>query len=98
VADKGLIKNKTEKIKILDVKKENNIVVHDVDQLPEDLANELVASVNIERRHLISINHTATHILHNVLRKNIGVHVQQKGSFLDENYLRFDFSNNDGIY
>ena len=97
VADKGVIKNKTEKIKILDVKKENNIVVHDVDQLPEDLAKELVASVNIERRHLISINHTATHILHNVLRKNIGVHVQQKGSFLDENYLRFDFSNNDSI-
>ena len=97
VADKGVIKNNTDKIKILHVKKENNIVVHDVDQLPKDLASELVASVNRERRRLISINHTATHILHNVLRKNIGVHVQQKGSFLDENYLRFDFSNNESI-
>ena len=97
VADKGVIKNNTDKIKILDVKKENNIIVHDVDQLPKDLASELVASVNLERRHLISINHTATHIIHNVLRKNIGVHVQQKGSFLDENYLRFDFSNNESI-
>ncbi len=97
VADKGVIKNNTDKIKILDVKKENNIVVHDVDQLPKDLASELVASVDLERRHLISINHTATHIIHNVLRKNIGVHVQQKGSFLDENYLRFDFSNNESI-
>ena len=97
VADKGVLKNNTDKIKILDVKKENNIVVHDVDQLPKDLASELVASVNLERRHLISINHTATHIIHNVLRKNIGAHVQQKGSFLDENYLRFDFSNNESI-
>jgi len=97
VADKGVIINKANKIKILDVKKENNIVVHDVDQLPEDLANTFVACVNFERRHLISINHTATHILHNVLRKNIGIHVQQKGSFLDENYLRFDYSNNESI-
>ena len=48
----------TDKIKILDVKKENNIVVHDVDQLPKDLASELLASVDLERRHLISINHT----------------------------------------
>ena len=97
VSDKGVIKNNADKIKILDVKKENNIVVHDVDQLPKDLASELVASVDLERRHLISINHTATHIIHNVLRKNLGVHVQQKGSFLDENYLRFDFSNNESI-
>lgn len=97
VSDKGILKTKTEKIKILDVKVENNIVIHDVDQLPEDIASELEANVNKERRHLISVNHTATHILHNVLRKNIGIHVQQKGSFLDENYLRFDYSNNESI-
>ncbi|MCK9481317.1 MAG: alanine--tRNA ligase [Bacteroidia bacterium] len=92
VGDTGVIQNANEKIEIVDTKKENNLIIHFANKLPENLQTPFTASVNIEKRHLTENNHSATHLLHAALRSVLGVHVQQKGSFVNSEYLRFDFS------
>ena len=92
VGDIGLIKNETETIAINDTKKEHGITVHFADKLPTNLHSKFTAVVNTVKRAAIMSNHTATHLLHAALRKVLGTHVEQKGSFVNEAHLRFDFS------
>jgi len=92
VGDSGTIDNGIEKIKIFDTKKENNLIVHFADQLPERLEDKFEARVNSSKRRLTEANHSATHLLHHILRSVLGDHVEQKGSLVNANYLRFDFS------
>ena len=89
------IQNSELRIKILDCKRENNLPVHIVAELPEELianSQQLIASVDAERRQAIACNHSATHILHYALREVLGKHVEQKGSLVTPESLRFDFS------
>ncbi len=92
VGDKGHIDNGRERIYIFDTKKENNLIVHLVEKLPEDVNAVFKATVNVEERRLTEANHSATHLLHHVLREVLGDHVEQKGSLVNSSYLRFDFS------
>ena len=79
-------------VRVLDTKKENNLPVHLLAELPENIEGTLVATVDIERRQAIACNHSATHIIHYALRQVLGEHVEQKGSFVNADSLRFDFS------
>ncbi|MDP1745429.1 MAG: alanine--tRNA ligase [Bacteroidota bacterium] len=92
VGDSGFLESANEKIIITDTKKENGIIIHFTDKLPENLSQTFVAKVNAERRLLTENNHSATHLLHAALRKVLGTHVEQKGSLVNDEYLRFDFS------
>ncbi len=81
-----------EKVRVLDTKKENDLVIHIVDRLPQFVMDRTVeCEVDGWKRHLTENNHSATHLLHAALRKVLGTHVQQKGSYLDHDMLRFDF-------
>jgi len=93
VGDTGdLIFPDGEIIPVTDTKKENGLIVHFVDQLPEDPADVLTAYVDPERRLNIENNHSATHLLHAALKEVLGAHVNQKGSLVNADELRFDFS------
>jgi alanyl-tRNA synthetase len=92
VGDIGVLESANEKIIIADTKKENGIFIHFTDKLPENFTQTFIAKVNAERRHLTENNHSATHLLHAALRKVLGTHVEQKGSLVNNEYLRFDFS------
>jgi len=92
VGDQGILINDGENTTILDTKKENNLILHLVEKLPQKLDVNFVARVNKEQRKLSSRNHTATHLLHYELMNILGGHVEQKGSLVNSNYLRFDFS------
>ena len=78
--------------RIIDTKRENNLAVHICTELPDAIEQPLVAKVDADRRQAIACNHTATHILHYALRSVLGTHVEQKGSYVSPDSLRFDFS------
>lgn len=92
VGDKGTLVSANETIEIIDTKKENNLILHFAKQLPENVSATFVAKVNTDLRTSTSKNHSATHLMHLALRTVLGTHVEQKGSLVNPNYLRFDFS------
>jgi len=92
VGDKGTLSSTHETIQVIDTKKENNQTVHIVAAEPQSPESEFIALVNEEKRILTTANHSATHIMHAALRKVLGSHVEQKGSLVNEDRLRFDFS------
>ncbi|OAB27908.1 alanyl-tRNA synthetase [Flavobacterium fryxellicola] len=92
VGDKGNLISANETIEIIDTKKENNLILHFAKKLPENVNASFVAKVNSDLRSLSSRNHSATHLMHQALRSILGTHVEQKGSLVNPNYLRFDFS------
>ncbi|QSB26456.1 alanine--tRNA ligase [Flavobacterium sp. CLA17] len=92
VGDKGTLVSANETIEIIDTKKENNLILHFAKQLPENIEAGFTAKVNTDLRGSTSKNHSATHLMHLALRNLLGTHVEQKGSLVNPNYLRFDFS------
>ena len=92
VGDSGYLTDGITKYEVFDTKRENNLPVHLMTKLPEDASCELTAVINLEKRHAAEANHTATHLLHEALREILGTHVEQKGSFVSPDVLRFDFS------
>jgi alanyl-tRNA synthetase len=92
VGDIGFIESEDGKVEIIDTQKENNLIIHISNKLPVNPAAHFTACVNKENRIQIAANHTATHLLHKALRNVLGNHVEQKGSLVNAEYLRFDFS------
>ena len=93
VGDKGfLIAADGTKYEVFDTKRENNLAIHLMKKLPATLEGDFRAVVDEERRHRIEANHSATHLLHEALREVLGSHVEQKGSFVSDEVLRFDFA------
>ena len=97
IGDTGFLLSKDSKIRIIDTKKENNLIYHIVDSIPDNINLEFQAEIDVERRKSISRNHSATHLLHAELRNLLGEHVLQKGSLVSDSYLRFDFSHTSSL-
>ena len=92
VGDQGVLNTPNETIAIVDTKKENNLILHLTKSLPENVAGTFIAKVDSRLRTDSAKNHSATHLMHQALRSILGTHVEQKGSLVNPNYLRFDFS------
>ena len=92
VGDTGTLLFDGEVIRVADTKKENDLIIHVVENLPVNITAAVTASIDKNRRNKIQVHHSATHLLHAALRKVLGTHVTQKGSLVNDEYLRFDFS------
>ncbi|WP_288244669.1 alanine--tRNA ligase [uncultured Chryseobacterium sp.] len=92
VGDKGVLENAVESFEVLETKKENGLVISLINGLPKDAGAVFYAKVNVTERKNSQANHSVTHLLHEALREVLGTHVEQKGSFVGPDYLRFDFS------
>ena len=92
IGDTGTIIVNGSTINVVDTKKENDLIIHFADQMPENLKGESLAKVNAIRRKNISVHHSVTHLMHSALRTVLGTHVAQKGSLVNDEQLRFDFS------
>ena len=90
--DRGILENGDEKIKILDTQKEHDLIIHITEKLPSDISASFTAKVDAEKRRQTENNHSAIHLMHAAFKKVLGAHVEQRGSLVDENHLRFDFS------
>lgn len=92
IGDKGVLENAVESLEVLETKKENGLIISLINGLPKDAGAVFYAKVNATERKNSQANHSVTHLLHEALREVLGTHVEQKGSFVGPDYLRFDFS------
>ena len=92
VGDSGEFIFENERIPVINTKKENAEILHFTEKLPTNIEATFTAKVDVEKRRNTAVHHSATHLMHAALRKVLGTHVQQKGSLVNEEYLRFDFS------
>ena len=92
VGDSGELLINGQKLKVVDTKKDNDLIIHFAEKIPSDLNGKVQAKVDEQKRKNTAVHHSATHLLHAALRKVVGTHVAQKGSLVNADYLRFDFS------
>jgi len=92
VGDKGWLQVGNAVVEVVDTKKDNDLIIHFTESIPADLSGEVTAKVDTKKRKNTALHHSATHLLHAALRKVLGNHVAQKGSLVNEEHLRFDFS------
>ena len=92
VGDSGTLATQNTQLNILDTKKENDLIIHFTETIAADMSGELIAKVDAARRKDITLHHSVTHLMHAALRNVLGKHVAQKGSLVNEEHLRFDFS------
>lgn len=92
VGDTGYLQINNNEVKIIDTKKENDLIIHFAEKMPAEVNGDIVAKVDAARRKDITLHHSVTHLMHAALRTVLGTHVAQKGSLVNEEHLRFDFS------
>lgn len=92
IGDTGFLVSGDEQIKVIDTKKDNDLIIHFTEKLPSSTSEKIFTKVDAEKRKKTALHHSATHLLHAALRQVLGTHVAQKGSLVNADYLRFDFS------